>query len=56
MREGVPSQMCYVSYSCIEFPDTSVAAHISYSERGRAQDLSDAALAEGERRDVVRRP
>ena len=47
--DGAPARLRYVGYTCIEFPDMTVAAHVSYSERGREQDLSDAAMAEGER-------
>lgn len=46
---GIPARMRYVAYSCVEFPDLTVAANVSYSERGREQDLSDDAMAEGER-------
>jgi hypothetical protein len=47
--DGVPTRLRYVAYSCVEFPDMTVAASVSYSERGREQDLTDSALAEGER-------
>lgn len=47
--DGVPTKMRYVAYSCLEFPDMREAATVSYSERGREQDLSDEAMAEGER-------
>jgi hypothetical protein len=49
MVDGKPTQMRYVAYTCIEFPDMIVAAHVSYSERGREEDLSEDAMAEGER-------
>jgi hypothetical protein len=56
--DGRPTQMRYVAYTCIEFPDMTVAAHVSYSERGREQDLSEDALTEGERmaRSLQRKP
>ncbi len=47
--DGVPAKLRYVAYSCLEFPDMREAATVSYSERGREQDLSDDAMAEGER-------
>lgn len=46
--DGVPAKLRYVAYSCLEFPDMREAAIVSYSERGREQDLSDDAMAEGE--------
>ena len=49
MIDGLPTHLRYVAYSCIEFSDMTVAADVSYSERGREQDLSDEAMAEGER-------
>jgi hypothetical protein len=49
LADGVPARLRYVAYSCVEFPDLTVAATVSYSERGREQDLSDDAMAEGER-------
>jgi hypothetical protein len=47
--DGVPMRLRYVAYSCVEFPDMKVAATVTYSERGREQDLSCDAMAEGER-------
>jgi hypothetical protein len=49
MVDGVPTQLRYVAYACIGLPDMEVAGHVSYSERGREQDLSDGVVAEGER-------
>jgi hypothetical protein len=49
MPEGATRQLRYVAYSCIQFPDMTTAAYVSYSERGRDEDLSDEAMAEGER-------
>jgi len=46
--DGTPTQMRFVAYSCIDFLGV-VAAQVSYSERGREQDLSDEVMAEGER-------
>lgn len=46
--DGVPTQLRYVAYSCVDFLGIT-AAQVSYSERGREQDLSDAVIAEGER-------
>jgi hypothetical protein len=47
--DGVPAQVRYVGYSCAEFPDLSVAATVSYLERGPVRALSDQAMAIGER-------
>lgn len=47
--DGVPTRLRYVAYSCVEFPDMIAAAAVTYSERGREQDLSCDAMAEGER-------
>lgn len=47
--DGSPTRLRFAAYTCLEFPDMRVAAQVSYSERGREQDLSDEALAEGER-------
>jgi hypothetical protein len=47
--DEVPTRMRYVAYTCVQFPDMKVAATVSYSERGREQDLSCDAMAEGER-------
>lgn len=41
--------MRYVAYSCLEYPDLAVATSVSYSERGQKKDLSNDAMAEGER-------
>ncbi len=49
LPEGASRQLRYVAYSCIQFPDMTFAAYVSYSERGRDEDLSEAAMAEGER-------
>lgn len=46
--EGAPTHLRFVAYSCMNFVD-DVAAHVSYSERGREQDLSDELMGEGER-------
>lgn len=46
---GATRQLRYVAYTCIQFPDMTTAAYVSYSERGRDEDLSDEAMAEGER-------
>ena len=47
--DDIPARLRYVAYSCVEFSDMAVAATVSYSERGREQDLSEEAMAEGER-------
>jgi len=47
--DGSPTRLRYVAYSCLGFPDMRVAASVSYSERGREQDLSEDAMVEGER-------
>lgn len=47
--DGSPTRLRYVAYSCLGFPDMRVAVSVSYSERGREQDLSEDAMAEGER-------
>jgi hypothetical protein len=47
--EGVPMQIRYVVYSCLDLGYLEFAAQVSYSERGREQDLSDDVMAEGER-------
>lgn len=47
--DGVPTRLRYVAYTCVQFPDMIVAATVTYSERGREQDLSCDAMAEGER-------
>jgi hypothetical protein len=47
--DGAPTRLRYVAYTCVEFPDMRVAATVTYSERGREQDLSCDAMAEGER-------
>lgn len=47
--DGAPAHVRYVGYSCVEFSDLSVAATVSYLERGRAHELSDEAMALGER-------
>jgi hypothetical protein len=44
---GAPTHLRFVAYSCMNFVDV-VAAHVSYSERGREQDLSDEVMGEGE--------
>lgn len=49
LPEGRTRQLRYVAYTCIQFPDMTTAAYVSYSERGRDEDLSEAAMAEGER-------
>ena len=49
MMDGVPAMLRHVAYSCITFPDMVTAASVTYSERGREQDLSSEAMAEGER-------
>jgi hypothetical protein len=46
--EGEPTHLRFVAYSCMNLVGV-VAAHVSYSERGREQDLSDEVMAEGER-------
>ena len=47
--DGSPAVLRVASYTCIEFPDMKVAATVSYSERGREQDLAESAMAEGEK-------
>ncbi len=47
--DGLPTRLRYVGYSCLQFPGMDVAVSISYSERGREQDLSEEAMAAGER-------
>lgn len=47
--EGSPALLRVASYTCIEFPDMTVAATVSYSERGREQDLAESAMTEGEK-------
>ena len=49
LLDGAPTRLRYVAYTCVEFPDMRVAATVTYSERGREQDLSCDAMAEGER-------
>lgn len=46
---GATRQLRYVAYTCVQFPDMTTAAYVSYSERGRDEDLADEAMSEGER-------